>query len=89
MPPVPTAPPPSVPNSPLTRFLTHPGAWWHHLGHDAAHLARAVLPVAMSILGVLVALVVLAALVRLLARLRAPAGGQLVEVAVPAAVEAK
>lgn len=87
--PVPAAPPPSVPNSPLTRFLTHPGAWWHHLGHDAAHLARAVLPVAMSILGVLVALVVLAALVRLLSRLRAPAGGQLVEVAVPATVEAK
>ncbi|MDA8076541.1 MAG: hypothetical protein M0Z40_15165 [Actinomycetota bacterium] len=89
MPPVPTAPPPSVPNSPLNRFLTHPGAWWHHLGHDAAHLARAVLPVVLPILGVLVALAVLAALVRLLARLRAPAGGQLVEVAVPAAVEAK
>ena len=87
--PVPAAPPPSVPNSPLTRFLTHPGAWWHHLGHDAAHLARAVLPVAMPILGVLVALVVLAALVRLLSRLRAPAGGQLVEVAVPPAAEAK
>lgn len=85
----PTTPPQRVPYGPLARFLTHPNAWWHALGHDAAHLARAVLPVAAPIVGVLVALVVLAALVRLLARLRAPVGGHLVEVAMPPSAEAK
>ena len=80
---VPAKPPPSVPHGPLARFLTHPNAWWHALGHVAAHVARAALPIAAPIVGLLVALVFLAGLIRLVARLRPPGRGQLVEVAIP------
>lgn len=82
-------PPPSVPNGPLAHFLAHPDAWWADLGHDLAQVGKAVLPAAIAVLAGLVALVIAWAFFRTVARLRPPAGGQLVEVSMPASVEPK
>ncbi len=83
------APTPSLPHGPLAHFLAHPDAWWKDLGHHLAHFANQVLPIAVPVVIAVLALVTTWAVVRVLGRLRPPSGGQLVEVAMPAVVEAK
>ncbi len=87
-PPEPT-PSPSLPHGPLGHFLAHPDAWWKDLGNHLAHFANQVLPIAVPVVIAVLALVAAWAGVRVLGRLRPPTGGQLVEVAMPAVVEAK
>ncbi|MDA8070469.1 MAG: hypothetical protein M0Z40_04670 [Actinomycetota bacterium] len=82
-------PSPSIPHGPLAHFLAHPDAWWKDLGHHLAHFANQVLPIAVPAVIAVLALVTTWAVVRVLGRLRPPSGGQLVEVAMPAVVEAK
>jgi hypothetical protein len=83
------APSPSLPQGPLAHFLVHPGAWWKDLGHHLAHFANQDLPIAVPVVIAVLVLVATWAVVRVLGRLRTPTGGQLVEVAMPAVVEAK
>ncbi len=83
------APSPSLPHGPLAHFLAHPDAWWKDRGHHLALFADQVLPIAVPVVIAVLALVTTWAAVRVLGRLRPPTGGQLVEVAMPAVVEAK
>ena len=83
------APSPSLPHGPLTHFLAHPDAWWKDLGNHLVHFANQVLPITVPGVIAVLGLVATWAAVRLLGRLRPPSGGQLVEVAMPAVVEAK
>jgi len=83
------APSPSLPHGPLAHFLAHPDAWWKDLGHHLALFANQVLPIAVPVLIAVLALVTTWAVVRALGRLRPPSGSQLVEMAMPAVVEAK
>jgi hypothetical protein len=83
------APSPSLPHGPLAHFLAHPDAWWKDLGHHLAHFADQVLPFAVPMVIAVLALVATWVVVRVLGRLRPPSGGQVVEVAMPAVVEAK
>ena len=83
------APSPSLPHGPLAHFLAHPDAWWKGLGHHLAHFANQVLPIAVPVVIAVLGLVTAWAVVRVLGRLRPPTGGQLVEVTMPAVVEAK
>ena len=83
------APSPSLPHGPLAHFLAHPDAWWKDLGHHLALFANQVLPIAVPVVIAVLALVTTWAVVRVLGGLRPPTGGQLVEVAMPAVVEAK
>jgi hypothetical protein len=80
---------PSLPHGPLAHFLAHPDAWWKDIGHHLALFANQVLPIAVPVVIAVLALVTTWAAVRVLGRLRPPTGGQLVEVAMPAVVEAK
>jgi len=89
LPPTVPAPSPSLPHGPLAHFLAHPDAWWKDLGHHLAHFADQVLPIAVPVVIAVLGLVTTWAAVRVLGRLRPPTGGQLVEVAIPAVVEAK
>jgi hypothetical protein len=79
------APSPSLPQGPLA----HPDAWWKDLGHHLAHFANQVLPIAVPVLIAVLALVATWVAVRVDGGLRPPSGGKLVEVAMPAVVEAK
>ena len=83
------APSPSLPHGLLAHFLAHPDAWWKDLGHHLAHFANQVLPIAVPAVIAVLALLAAWVVARLLGRLRPPSGGQLVEVAMPAVVEAK
>jgi len=83
------APSPSLPQGPLAHFLAHPDARWKDLGRHLAHFADQVLPIAVPVLIAVLALVAAWAVVRVVGGLRPPSGSQLVEVAMPAVVEAK
>ncbi len=67
---------------PPRRLVERPG---HHLAHFANQVLPIAVPVVIAVLGLMAAWVV----IRVLGRLRPPTVGQLVEVAMPAVVEAK
>jgi hypothetical protein len=84
--------PPSTPNSansPLGRYLLHPGQetseFVHHVLRLLDHVGHVALPVVVGIAVVLAAWKVL----QVLSRLRSPVGGHLVEVRLPATVDPK
>jgi hypothetical protein len=90
-PPVPTVPPPppNPANSPLGRYLVHPGQetseFLHHVLRVLDHAGYVVLPFVVGIAVVLVGW----KLLQVLSRLRSPVGGHVVEVRLPATVDPK
>ena len=82
------APSPSLSHGPLDHFLAYPDTWWKDFGDHLAHFADEVLPIALPVLIAVPGLVAPWAVARVHRRLRPPSGGQLVEMAMPAVIEA-